>query len=175
MSEYNIKEKDQSKKKENIIQELHDILDNDAPKNEEMEIIIADKEKKETLERLTDELIQVFNFDNIDNSSDLQKEDLIHQVLKIGGDNYTFEDLRRDILLIKEEDKRNIDLQTIEIEITTGQGDGMELDSTRCSPTLANDVHIGNQKKLAELIMKELENEEECEKDGKKSESALNA
>ena len=52
-----------------------------------MEMIIPNETEKKNLKLLTNELIQVFNFDNIDKRSDLQKEELIQQVLKIGRDN----------------------------------------------------------------------------------------
>ena len=79
------------------------------------------------------------------------------------------------MLVIEDEDNRNKDLQTIKFRTIIGQGDGMDLDRTWSRPDLADDIHIGNQIILAEQIMKELENEEKCEKEGKKYESALNA
>ena len=77
MSEHNAREKDQSKTKGIRIEDFHDFHNNDSSKNKDMEMIILDETRKETLELLTDELIQVFNFDIIDKSSDLHKEDLI--------------------------------------------------------------------------------------------------
>ena len=84
--------------------------------------------------------------------------------MKIGRDNYTFEDLRRDMLLIEDEDKRNKDVQTNESRTITSQGDGNDLGRTWSRPDLADDIHTYNQIRLAEQIMKELENEEKCEK-----------
>ena len=77
MSEHNAREKDQSKTKGIIIKYFHDFLNNDSSKNEDMEMIISDETEKENLELLTDKLIQVLNFNNIDKRIDLQKEDLI--------------------------------------------------------------------------------------------------
>lgn len=73
LTEYNASEKDQSKMKGNLTQDFYDFLNNDPTKNEDLEIFNSDEVEKENLEQLTDELIQLFNFDNIDKSSDLQK------------------------------------------------------------------------------------------------------
>ena len=48
--------------------------------------------------------MQVFSFENINDSSKAQKEELIQRILKLGGNNYTCEDLRRELLTIKKED-----------------------------------------------------------------------
>ena len=57
------------------------------------------------LEQLLKELIRVFSYDNIDKSSDTQKEKLIQRIIKLGGKDYMTEDLRRDIIKIEAEDK----------------------------------------------------------------------
>ena len=64
---------------------------------------VSDSEKI-NLEQLSEELIQVFYFENIDKSTDSQKEELIKKILKLGGKNYTCEDLRNDLLRIEQED-----------------------------------------------------------------------
>ena len=60
--------------------------------------------KDKCLEKLSEELIQVFNFDNIHRSTTSQKEALVQKIIKLGGEDYTAEDLRRDILRIEKED-----------------------------------------------------------------------
>ena len=39
------------------------------------------EEEKDNIERLSEELIRVFDFENVDKSSTLQKEELLQQVL----------------------------------------------------------------------------------------------
>ena len=46
----------------------------------------------------------MFSYDNIENSRDSQKRKLVQRIIKIGGEDYTVEDLGRDILLIEVED-----------------------------------------------------------------------
>ena len=58
----------------------------------------------ENLERLTKDLIQVFSLGNLDKSSTNQKKNLLKRVLKLGGEDYSFEDLRKYIMSIEEED-----------------------------------------------------------------------
>ena len=55
--------------KGNLTQNFHDFLNNDPTKNEDFEMFNLDEVDEENLELLTDELIQVFNFKNIDKSS----------------------------------------------------------------------------------------------------------
>ena len=57
------------------------------------------------LEQLSEELIQVFSFDCINNSTASQKEKLIQRIIRLGGKDYIVEDLRRDILKIEMEEK----------------------------------------------------------------------
>ena len=47
----------------------------------------------------------MFNYEDFENSTNSQKEKLIQSIIKLGGKNYTVEDLRRDIIKINEEDK----------------------------------------------------------------------
>ena len=57
------------------------------------------------LEQLSEELIKVFDFDNLDNSTSSQKERLIQKIIKLGGEDYTAEDLQRDLIKIQLEDR----------------------------------------------------------------------
>ena len=50
-------------------------------------------------------LIQVFDYDNLGKSSYSQKEDLIQRVLQLGRDNYTYEELKRDMLSFENAEK----------------------------------------------------------------------
>ena len=78
-----------------------------------------DKEN-EDLEHLTKDLIQVFSPDNINESSIVQKENLLKRVLKLGGEEYSFEDLRRDIMSIELEDsKQRLKSNVISEEMNT--------------------------------------------------------
>ena len=61
--------------------------------------------RDENLEQLTDELVQVFSFQEINNSSEEQKTELIQRIIKLGGSNYTCDDLRRDLISIEAKDK----------------------------------------------------------------------
>ena len=63
------------------------------------------KEEIDYIEKLSDELSWVFDFNNEDSDNMAQKEELLKKVLQLGGDNYTFIDLRRDLSSIEEEDK----------------------------------------------------------------------
>lgn len=53
-----------------------------------------------SLEQLSEELIKVFHFDNLDKRITSQKERLIQKIIKLGGDEYTVEDLQRDMIKI---------------------------------------------------------------------------
>lgn len=59
------------------------------------------KERNEDLDQLTDELVQVFCFEDIEESSEAQKATLIQRIIKLGGDNYTYDDLRRDLMIVE--------------------------------------------------------------------------
>ena len=86
---------------ESIATDVQKILnqDPDSPFGDEEQ----DTEDNE-LEQLSEDLIRVFSYDNIENSTNSQKEKLIQRIIKIGGKDYTAEDLRRDILKIEVED-----------------------------------------------------------------------
>ena len=70
-------------------------MNNNLSNNEELDKQIDVEDEKETLEQLTQELIQVFNFENLDKSSANKIESLLQRVLKLGGDDYTYEDFVR--------------------------------------------------------------------------------
>ena len=70
----------------------------------ELETLSTSKLEEDSLDLLPNELVQVFSFENIDKSTEAQREELIQRILKLGGNNYTCEDLRRDLLNIEIED-----------------------------------------------------------------------
>lgn len=65
------------------------------------------EESDENLHQLTDELVQVFSFEDINNSSKDQKVALIQRIINLGGWTYTCDDLRRDLISIEAKDKAN--------------------------------------------------------------------
>ena len=77
LSGHNLWEKEQSKNKGTLTQDFQDFLNNDMSYINDLERLSLDEAEKENLELLTDELIQVFNLDNIDKRNDLQKEELM--------------------------------------------------------------------------------------------------
>ena len=81
---------------------VQDFLNQDQESPFEEEESGADEEE---LEQLSEELNRVFNYEDFENSTNSQKEKLIQSIIKLGGKNYTVEDLRRDIIKINEEDK----------------------------------------------------------------------
>ena len=83
------------------IEFFQNFLNRDIPDSEERNYDELDKIDMEKIENLTEELIQVFDFNNIDNTSLAQKEELVKKVLQLGGKEYTKEDLRRDILALE--------------------------------------------------------------------------
>lgn len=105
----------------NLSHDLQDFL------NEDVEAQYLDVGEHEDLNLLTEELIQVFNYDNNDECNEEQKEELMKRVLKLGGENYTFEDLRRDILLIEEEDQPKHTPQNLSKKTSSDQNKGAEL------------------------------------------------
>ena len=60
------------------IKEFHEFLNKDSTLDPVMEDLSISKLEEVNLNHLTDELIQVFCFENIDKSMDAQKEELIH-------------------------------------------------------------------------------------------------
>lgn len=90
-------------------------------------------------------MIQVFDMENGDNHNITKKEELLQQVLQLGGDNYTFEDLRRDILSFNEEYQSNRDIENIVVKSLCKTGDSSSSEHQR----------------LTEHILQELVNEEE--------------
>ena len=73
------------------------------PTNVEVDI---GESKEVNLDQLIDELVQIFFifFDKIDKTLAAHKEEIIQRILKLGGNNYTCEDLKKDILDIELED-----------------------------------------------------------------------
>lgn len=98
------KKKDQYTKgiDSSLTTEVQNFLNKDIIMDSVVDILILEDKD---LDLLSKELIQVFSWDNIDDSSDVQKGELIQKILKLGGDNYLVEDLRRDLLKIEIEDK----------------------------------------------------------------------
>ena len=86
-----------------LVKEFHDFLNKEGNLDQGMDNVSLSESDETSLEQLSDELVQVFCFENIDKSSNAQKEDLIKRFLKLGGKNYTCEDLRKDILKIEQE------------------------------------------------------------------------
>ena len=64
---------------------------------------------KDNLERLSEELIGVSILKIKTTTPYHKKEELLQKVLKLGGDKYTFEGLRRDLLSFEEENKTKKD------------------------------------------------------------------
>ena len=64
------------------------------------------KDEETKINQLTKELIQVFCPDNLDKTSESHKKELVLRVLELGGENYTSENLRRDLLNIQMEDMK---------------------------------------------------------------------
>ena len=87
--------------KGSIVKYFQHFLNRDLNSNPEVgEPVVNDN----SLEKLSEELIQFFNFNNLDSSTTSQKEKLVQKIIKLGGEDYTAEDLRRDILKIEMED-----------------------------------------------------------------------
>ena len=86
---------------ETIVKDLQYFLNKDLEST--MDVAFPESQDK-YLEQLSEELIQVFNYDNIHRSTTSQKEALVQKIIKLGGEDYIAEDLRRDILKIEMED-----------------------------------------------------------------------
>ena len=73
LNEHNVRKEEQSKIKGTPVQDFHEFMNKEMSKIDDLEMLILDEDEdeKENLELLTDELIQVFNLNNIDKSSDL--------------------------------------------------------------------------------------------------------
>ena len=101
-------------------------------------------------------MIQVFNFDDLDNSTISKKEELIQRIIKLGGDDYTAEDLQRDIIAIQLEDSEMKQVKQSRIKTKDKQeGDRTIMgEATALENKEFKEVNIGNQ------ICTELELEE---------------
>ena len=64
------------------------------------------KEEETKINQLTEDLVQAFCPDNLDKTSEAQKKELVLRILELGGENYTSENLRRDLLNIQMEDTK---------------------------------------------------------------------
>lgn len=80
-------------------------LNQKEDRKEEIEIEWLKKEENDNIEKLSEELSRVFDFDNEDLDNSSQKEEILKKALQLGGDNYTFTDLKRDLLSFEKEDK----------------------------------------------------------------------
>ena len=113
----------------------------------------------------------MFNFENINKSTEAQREDLIQKVLKLGGDNYTCEDLKRDLMNIENEDKDKKEPQIIEnITHIEQRKNAMGKDNKECSNSEMN-----NQSSIINQILRELESEDMERKGDSKLDISQNA
>ena len=87
-----------------LVKEFQEFLNKDNPWDPAWEDGSISKWEESSPNHLIDDLIQVFSFENIDKSTDTQKKELIQRILKLGINNYTCEDLWRDLLKIDYED-----------------------------------------------------------------------
>ena len=90
-------DKDRTLEEATVRDVQHFLSQDSIPPFEHEDLNEDDKE----LEKLSEELIKVFNFDSIENTSDTEKEKLIQKIIKIGGKDYTVEYLKRDIIKIE--------------------------------------------------------------------------
>ena len=88
------------------ILELQEFLNTEGASDSADTNINLTEEEEASINQLTEELVQVFSPDNIDKTSESQKKELIQRVLKLGGENYSSENLRRDLLKIQMEDMK---------------------------------------------------------------------
>lgn len=80
-------------------------LNQKEDRNEVLNIDLLKREEIDYIEELSDELNRVVDFHNVDSDNRAQKEELLQKVLQLGGENYTFSDLRRDLSSFDEEHK----------------------------------------------------------------------
>ena len=108
------------------------------------------------LEQLSEDLIKVFNFDSIENTSDDDKAKLIQKIIKLGGKDYTAEDLRRDIIRIEAEDEM--------WRQTCTQGktlrEGQDMHNTYLDQNYSRNQREEELEELTVKLYKELETEE---------------
>lgn len=81
----------------------------------ELEIGLLKKEDNEYIERLSKELCRVFDSENKAEDIQAQKEELLRKVLKLGGENYTFFDLKKDLQSFEREANPNTQLEIDQI------------------------------------------------------------
>lgn len=139
-----------------------------------MDNLNLNKAEVDNLESLTEELIEVFIFENIDRSNDAQKENLIQRVLKLGGDNYTREDLKRDLLKIEGDDRDKEALQLTKDVPKILQGKDFEGNDFR-KLTTVEDRSTNKHLRIIEKLLQELEVEDMEGIEGNQSEISLSA
>ena len=140
-----------------ISKDLQQFLNEDLESTPEVGL---SEHEANSLEQLSEELIKVFDFDNLDKSTFSQKERLIQKIIKLGGDDYTAEDLQRDMIKIQMEDSaRKQDKQNEEKSKVNQEGKQTNMEEREIK-TLEEDS-IGS-KICKELEMEEFERTEEC-------------
>ena len=70
----------------NTVEILQNFLNKEMSKIEEGDHELMDKIDLGKIEKLSEELVQVFDFDNVDNTSLIQKEELVNKVFLLGGE-----------------------------------------------------------------------------------------
>ena len=111
---------------------------------------------EEELEQLSEELIRVFNYEDIENNSNTEKEKLIQSIIKLGGKNYTVEDLRRDIIKIESEDK----MKRMSGKEEKRTKEDPDRNSTDFDQNLCRSHLEGVHEEFVDKVYKELEKEE---------------
>ena len=136
-----------------VVKDFQQFINMDVYSTPELDI---SERKDKKLDQISEELIQVFDFDNLDSSTLSQKEELIQKIIKLGGENYTADDLRKDILIIEMEDRLRKQDTQIGSKIKTCQGKD-RLSKEKPSGSEQNNPERDD---LGDKICKELEAEE---------------
>ena len=114
------------------------------------------KIEEDRLNLLTEQLVQVFSEENIEESTDAQKEELIKELLILGGNNYTYEDLRKDLLKIENEDNNQRQSQIKEQDEQQKQKEKDDSNTSIVEADLGLDIHSS----IYSQFLKELAQEE---------------
>lgn len=110
------------------------------------------------IEQLSEELCRVFDSDNDEENNKTQKEELLKKVLQLGGANYTFMDLRRDLQLFDQEDRttkeaesenQNEEQQKTKLEFQKDLSDQLLRELVKEAETVKEG---SSQKEVAELV-----------------------
>ena len=96
----------ETQEKDTPILEFQEFLNTEGSSDSTDTKINLTEDEEARINQLTKELVQVFSPDNLDKTSESQKKELILRVLKLGGENYSSENLRRDLLKIQMEDMK---------------------------------------------------------------------